>query len=134
LSETLTFDKIHYYDTRKPGITLGAILQYGDESLECEVKLDTGSSYCIFKRSHGELLGLDIENGAAESIATVTGSFRAYPHTLTLEVLGIRSEATVYFAADETFSRSVLGRLGWLDRNRLGLIDYEGKLLLSPHS
>lgn len=133
VSETLTFDKTHYYNTLKPGITLTAILHYGPESVECEARLDTGSSHCIFKRAHGELLGLDIESTVAENIGTVTGSFKAHLHTVTIEVLGIRSEATVYFAADEHFTKSVLGRVGWLDRVKLGLIDYEAKLLLSPH-
>ena len=133
MSETITFDKTHYYSTLKPGISLTAILNYGPESVECEVKLDTGSSHCIFKRSHGELLGLDVESSAAVNISTVTGSFLAHPHTITIEVLGIRSEATVYFAADEHFTRSVLGRIGWLDRVKLGLVDYEAKLLLSPY-
>ena len=54
-------------------------------------------------------------------------------HTITIEVLGILSEATVYFAADEFFTRSVLGKTGWLDRVKLGLVDYEAKLLLSPY-
>jgi hypothetical protein len=67
--------------------------------------------------------GLEIENTAAENISTVTGSFKAHLHTFTIEVLGIRSETTVYFAADERFTRSVLGRIGWLDRVKLGLID-----------
>jgi len=107
VSETLTFDKTHYYNTLKPGITLTAILHYGQESVECEARLDTGSSHCIFKRAHGELLGLDIESAVAENIATVTGSFKAHLHTVTIEVLGIRSEAAVYFAADEQFTRSV---------------------------
>jgi hypothetical protein len=129
VSETLTFDKTHYYNTLKPGITLTAILHYGQESVECEARLDTGSSHCIFKRAHGELLGLDIESTVVENIGTVTGSFKAHLHTVTVEVLGIRSEATVY----EQFTRSVLGRIGWLDRVKLGLIDYEAKLLLSPY-
>lgn len=133
LSETLTFDKTHYYNTLKPGISLTAILHHGQESVECEVSLDTGSSHCIFKRAHGELLGLNIESTDAENIRTVTGSFKAHPHTVTIEVLGIRSEATVYFAADEHFTRSVLGRIGWLDHIKLGLIDYEAKLLLSSY-
>ena len=132
LSETLTFDKIHYYNTLKSGIGLTAILHHGQESVECEARLDTGSSHCIFKRAHGELLGLDIES-TAENIRTVTGSFKAHLHTITIEVLGIRSEATVYFAADDHFWRSVLGRVGWLDRVKLGLVDYEAKLLLSPY-
>jgi hypothetical protein len=101
--------------------------------LSAKARLETGSSHCIFKRAHGELLGLDIESTVAENIGTVTGSFRAYLHTVTIEVLGVRSEATVYFAADEQFARSVLGRIGWLDRVKLGLIDYEAKLLLTPY-
>jgi len=133
VSETITFDKTHNYSTLKPGISLTAILHHGQESVECEVRLDTGSSHCIFKRAHGELLGLDIESTVPENIATVTGAFQAYPHTITIEVLGIRSDATVYFAADDHFTRSVLGRTGWIDRVRLGLIDYEAKLLLSPY-
>ena len=133
MSETITYDKTHYYNTLKPGISLTAILHHGQESVECEARLDTGSSHCIFKRAHGELLGLEIESTAAENIATVTGSFKAHLHTVTMEVLGIRSEAAVYFAADEHFTRSVLGRTGWLDRVKLGLIDYEAKLLLSSY-
>src|SRR5262245_14709249 len=101
LSETLTFEKTHYYNTLKSGISLTAILHYGQESVECEARLDTGSSHCIFKRAHGQLLGIDIESTAPENIATVTGSFKAHLHTVTIEVLGISSEATVYFAADE---------------------------------
>ena len=77
MSETITFDKTHYYNTLKPGISLTAILHQGQESVECEARLDTGSSYCIFKRAYGELLGRDIENTIAENIATVTGSFKA---------------------------------------------------------
>jgi len=131
VSETVTFDKIHFYNTLKSGISLAAILHHGEASVECEAKLDTGSSHCIFKRSHGELLGLDIESIAPETISTVTGGFLVHAHTITIEVLGIRSEALVYFAAEEHFRRNVLGRTGWLDRIKLGLIDYEGKLLLS---
>ena len=85
MSETLTFDKTHYYSTLKPGISLTAILHHGQETVECEARLDTGSSHCIFKRAHGELLGLDIESTVAENIGTVTGSFKAYPHSVTIE-------------------------------------------------
>ena len=133
MSETLTFDKTHYYNTLELGISLTAILHHGQESVECEARLDTGASHCIFKRVDGEMLGLDVESTVAENFGTVTGSFKAHPHTVTIEVLGIRSEATVYFAADEQFTRSVLGIIGWLDRVKLGLIDYEAKLLLAPY-
>ena len=35
---------------------------------------------------------------------------------------------TVYFAAHESFTRNVLGRRGWLDQVRVGLVEYESKL------
>jgi hypothetical protein len=36
----------------------------------------------------------------------------------------------VYFAADDSFKRDVLGRHGFLDRMLIGLDDYAGKLYL----
>ncbi len=57
-------------------------------------------------------------------------------HTRTkygLSVLEIETFSKVYFAKEESFTRNVLGRQGWLDRVKLGLIDYEGKLLLSAY-
>jgi hypothetical protein len=46
----------------------------------------------------------------------------------------IETVSTVYFAKEESFTRNVLGRVGWLDRVKLGLIDYEGKLFLSEYN
>jgi hypothetical protein len=134
MSEKLVFTKVHQYDTRKIGISVPVILQAGSESVTGEAKLDTGSSYCVFKRRQGELLGLDIESGIPQQMGTVTGSFLTYGHEVTLSVLGIETTTTVYFAADEQFTRNVLGRQGWLDRVRLGLVDYEGRLYLSAYN
>lgn len=82
---------------------------------------------------HGEYLGIDVESGTPEKFGTATGGFLAYGHEVTLEVLDIETVSIVYFAADENFSRNVLGRTGWLDRVQLGLVDHEGKLLLSAN-
>jgi hypothetical protein len=49
-------------------------------------------------------------------------------------VLEISFETTVYFAEEASFNRNVLGQQGWLDRLRLGLMDYEGKLYLSDYN
>lgn len=64
-------------------------------------------------------------------IGTATGSFRAFGHELTLTVMEIETVSTVYFAESDEFDRNVLGRIGWLDRLKLGLIEPEGKLYLS---
>ena len=83
--------------------------------------------------SNGERLDLKIENGNPIEIGTATGSFRAFGHELTLSVLGIETVSTVYFAEEDYFDRNVLGRIGWLDRVKLGLIEQEGKLFLSEY-
>ena len=58
------------------------------------------------------------------------GSFLAYGHAVTLSVRGFKFDIVAYFAADETFSRNVLGRHGFLDRLLIALDDYAGKLYL----
>jgi hypothetical protein len=130
---TIEFSTIHHYDTIKTGITLPATLGYNSLTIDFEAKLDTGSSHCIFAREYGENLGLEIESGTLEKFGTATVGFYAYGHEVMLSVLEVENYSTVYFAKEESFARNVLGRLGWLDRVKLGLIDYEGKLLLSAY-
>jgi hypothetical protein len=38
-----------------------------------------------------------------------------------------------YFAHDPEIRRDVLGRFGWLQQVRLGLVDYEGKLFVAKY-
>lgn len=122
MPEILEFDVLHEYSLFKVGITLEAILKSGSLCVDVEAKIDTGSTYCIFERHHGEGLDLEIESGTPVEIGTATGSFRAFGHELTLIVLGIETISTVYFAESDYFDRNVLGRIGWLDRVKLGLL------------
>ncbi len=134
MPEILEFDILHEYSIYKTGITVEAILRIGDLFVDAEAKIDTGSTYCIFERHLGEGLDLTVENGIPINIGTATGNFTAYGHQLTLTVLGIETVSTVYFAESDSFNRNVLGRIGWLDRVKLGLIEQEGKLFLSDSS
>jgi hypothetical protein len=129
--ESIDFNQMFSYDTLKVGITVPVILSFFDKFTKIEAKVDTGSSFCVFERIHGENIGLEIESGFRETFSTVTAPFVAYGHEITLSVLGIETTSTVYFAESEYFTRNVLGRQGWLDRIKLGLIDNEGKLFLN---
>lgn len=130
----IELSEVHRYDTLKTGITLSVLLKYNSLTIDFEAKLDTGSSHCIFARGYGEYLGLEIENGFPQTFGTAVGNFRAFGHELTINVFDIEFVSTVYFAAERSFPRKVLGRQGFLDRVKLGLIDYEGKLLLSEYN
>jgi hypothetical protein len=50
-----------------------------------------------------------------------------------MQTLGLEFDSVVYFAADYGLSRNLLGREGWLQKVRLGIVDYETTIYLSPY-
>ena len=133
MEEEISFSISYRYNTLESGIVVPVGISDGKTVVKFEAKVDTGSSFCVFQRIQGERLGLDIESGTPLRMSTATAPFDTFGHSINLSVLGIETEATVYFAAEESFYLNILGRQGWLDRVKLGLIDYEGKLLLSDY-
>lgn len=95
--------------------------------------MDTGAAHCIFERKYAEILGLDVESGLIQRFRTVTGSFGAYRHEVTIQTFGIEFSSVVFFAQNVAFSRNFLGRSGWLDRLRIAIIDYDRTLFLSAY-
>ncbi len=96
-------------------------------------KVDTGASFCIFKRERGEELGLDIEHGEEQPFSTTAGHFIAYGHFVNLSFLQFQFESFVYFAREYDFSREVLGLQGWLDKLRVGIVHHENVLYFSGY-
>ncbi|HXG85489.1 MAG TPA: aspartyl protease family protein [Pyrinomonadaceae bacterium] len=133
MNHKLEFEKLVSYDSGRSGISVNVELRLDKNKTTFEAKIDTGSTYCIFERIHGERLGIEIEKGLREKIITASGSFWAFAYQLTLAVEGYEFDSTVYFAQDESFHVNVLGRHGWLDRVIIGINDYDGKLYLSRY-
>jgi hypothetical protein len=132
---SLGFDLFHKYPDDVPGIDLPIRLRAGNQrEVRLTAKLDTGSTHCIFARDYAEQLGLSVEDGVEKSITTATGSFITYEHRVTLLCFGWDIDCTVCFAANEEFQRNVLGRVGWLQQFRVGIVDYESTIYLSPYS
>lgn len=130
----LTFSVEYKFDTTLKGISIPVILSLKNETVDFLAKVDTGADFCIFKREHGEALGLDIETGYLQTFDTVAGNFNAYGHELTLSTFDMHFDVMVYFAGNYGFRRNVLGRRGWLDQIKLGIIDYEGLIYISNYS
>lgn len=133
MTHTIEFEKLIQYDAGQSGIQLVVELHLGKDSTKFETKLDTGSSFCIFERRHGEELGLEIETGLRNRVGTATDSFWVFGHQVTLIIEDYQFDAMVYFAEDENFKRNVLGRRGAIENLRIGITDYEGKLYLSRY-
>ena len=130
----LEFDTLHDYGPEKDSIEISVTLRFGERTVSFPAQLDTGATFCVFERSYAEILGLSVESGMPLRFSTAMGSFDAYGHAVTLVALGYSFDVTVYFAAHESFTRNVLGRRGWLDQVRLGLVDYESKLYLNRYN
>jgi len=130
----LRFSERHTYDSRREGITIPAVLKAGEKKIELLAKIDTGASDCLFERGYGEALGLRVEEGVRKTYATANSRFEAYGHEISIQVLGTETTATAYFFADPSIERNVLGRRGWLDRLRFGLVDYEHAVYIADYN
>ena len=116
------------------GITIPGVLKAGGKKIELLAKIDTGASDCLFERGYAEALDLRVEEGVRKRYATVNSQFEAYGHEVSIQVLGTETMATVYFYADPSIGRNVLGRRGWLDRLRFGLVDYDQALYIAEYN
>ena len=130
----LNLPLVHRYDIWSGDIEVPAKLIAGTHEVDLVAKIDTGSTFCLFGREHAAELGLTLEDGERLRIQSVNGGFTAYGHELTIRVLDIEHAAIVYFYADDNFGRNVLGRRGWLDRVRLGIVDHDSELYLAPYN
>jgi hypothetical protein len=133
MAVSLEFDTSHQYTEAKDGINVPIALGIGSQSVELLAKLDTGAAHSIFERKYGEMLGLAVESGRLQRFRTIAGSFDAYEHEVSIQTLGIEFQAAVFFAQDSSFNRNFLGRSGWLDRLRIGIIDYDRMLFVAPY-
>jgi hypothetical protein len=124
-------DRLSY--SRYDEITAEILLSSGPAiHVAIEVKVDTGSKFCIFQPRYASLLGLDLKAGLRETIRTAAGHFIAFVHEVTLIVSDIEWDTVVYFAEMENFPVNVVGRVRFLDHLQFGLVDYEQLLYLGP--
>ena len=105
----------------------------GNESIELTASVDTGASFCLFSREYARALNIDTESGELRTFWTANSKIEAYGHMVTIRVLGIHAEALVFFFADERINKNVVGRPGWLDRLRFGLIEHDQQLFLASY-
>lgn len=114
-------------------ITVKVDVISGASSITVNAKLDCGSKFCVFQPHFALLLGFELERGVPQRIRTAAGSFPAYGHEVTLTVGELEWQTTVYVAEPEDFPINVVGRIGFLDHLRVGLVDYEQLLYLGPY-
>lgn len=132
---TLNFNAQYAYDQTPFGIEIPVVLLVGDLEVRLNAKVDTGAQYCIFQRDYADQLGIVVESGIEIKIWTAGGtSFTVYGHEVRMSCLDWEIDTTVYFAEALGFNRNVVGRTGWLQQFRFGLIDSDSTLYLSHYN
>jgi len=129
----LSFRVRYAYKPSDRGVSVPVSLSAGPETVKLFANVDTGADYCLFERGFAEALLIEVERGTPSGFSTAAGEFRAYGHELTLVALGVEVHALVYFFENPNIRRNVLGRNGWLNRVRLGLVDYDSVVYLSAY-
>jgi hypothetical protein len=114
-------------------VSVPVSLSAGRETVQLFAKIDTGADFCLFERGFADALLLEVERGTPLDFTTAAGEFHAYGHELTLAALGVEVDALVYFFENPNISKNVLGRNGWLNRVRLGLLDHDSLVYLSAY-
>lgn len=130
MSYSLEFPHRHSYESRTVLAVPITLLSDPAHWIDVIAAIDTGSTFNIFERKYGEALDLDIESGVREQVSTATGYFYCYGHELTLSVFDLEWQTVVYFAESDAFFKNVVGRVGFLDRLKVGIVDYEQLLYL----
>ena len=130
--ESLHFQHTYTYPLNRSGIAVPVFLSSGGLEAEVFAKVDIGAEVCLFERNVALALDLDVEKGHPLWLETLTGSFLAYGHEVTVTTLELSFVLTVYFAGNDAINRNLLGR-SWLRLTRIGVVDYEGKLYLSAY-
>ena len=129
------FEFAHKYSyASDPGdISLPIFLSNGDRSFELVASVDTGASHCLFERLCADWLDLDVEAGERRVFRTGAGPLVTFGHHVQITTFDLIFESQVYFFADPAVNKNLLGRVGWLDRMRVGIVDHDRELYLSAY-
>lgn len=114
-------------------VVMPVVLRLGPNQVRVAAGVDTGASFCLFGTEIAEALGPDLTSGVRKRFQTANSGFEAHGHEVNLTVLGVATQSIVYFFADPMIDKNVLGRTGWLDRVRLGLIHHDNKIYVAPY-
>ena len=88
----------------------------------------------MFDRRIAEALGIEVESGHQLKLRTLAGAFTAFGHEVTLRTYCEEWSATVYFHDQALRTQAnFLGRTGWLDRIRLGLVHYDQQIYVEQY-
>ncbi len=113
------------------------------ESLDSQILfaiIDSGADYCTFSYEIGEDLGIEIFSGENIRMTSLGSSepVNGYLHSVEMEVITEEDEppwkiSTKVAFLDRAIPRNILGRDGFFEYAKIGFVDREQTIYLSPY-
>jgi hypothetical protein len=129
----LEFARVYDYSGEDESVVIPVMLRSGANEIQVAASVDTGASFCVFGTEIAAVLSLDLTSGIRQRFRTANSVFDAYGHGVDLHAFGFATHSVIYFFADPMIDKNVLGRTGWLDRVRLGLIHHDNKIYFGSY-
>jgi len=107
----IEFTPVHSYASDRDGIPVPVVLKASENSVHLAASIDTGATFCMVRNELAETLGPDPANATLKRFRTANSSFEAFGHEIEISVLGVTTVSTVYFFADASINKNVLGRV-----------------------
>src|SRR5437879_7599234 len=107
-------------DVDPAGYTLHPLIQvslgYGNRAVDLRALIDSGATDCMFHRSVGEALGIDIESGTSKDYKGIARqSVVGYVHEIELRVQGMSEWVEIEADFVDAQVIQLLGEGGFLD-------------------
>ncbi len=134
MATQLSFTEEFHYADDLSGISIPVVLSYGEKSRRVQAKVDIGGEVCLFSREDGAFLGVPVEQGIQITLSSLGGNIEAFGHEVILQTGDLIFQSIVCFAKYPGLPRNILGRQGWLQQLRLGVVAYDNLLYLSAYA
>jgi len=129
----LEFTHLYDYSGEDESVILPVVLRSGPKQVRLAANVDTGASFCLFWSGDRRSTWPRLEGGIRKRFRTANSGFDAFGHEVELSVFGVATTSIVCFFADPMIEKNVLGRIGWLDRVRFGLVHHDSKAYLAQY-
>ena len=103
-------------------------LRYGNRAVDLRGLIDSGAADCLFHRSIGEALGIDIESGRVKDYTGIARqSVVGYLHKIGLRVQGMSEWVEIEAAFIDAQVIPLLGEGGFFDSFQIVFERYRGR-------
>jgi len=103
-------------------------LRYKNKAVNLRALIDSGAADCLFHKSFGVALGIDVQSSQPKSYTGIAGqSLIGYVHPVSLQVQGMAEWVSIEAGFIDADLVSLLGQSGFFDNFQIVFERYRGR-------